>query len=520
MLGTLLLTAILTALGPPPLADAQVGATPIHLAVGFGVDTTTAPAQEIFALWRNYLTGRADSIRARSYWSPREQAEWTVYDLLSGYVYQGFSNFTVVHLAPAAGLDSTYLIRTLVSAVDDSTHDVRPLALYRVYVTRERGKWVLANPLPRLTRHWKRETIGSITFVYPPTHAFVRSSAAATGAFVDSLARAFDLPAPSPITYYFTDDLLEMFGALGLDYFPLGSDTVGGRSNTVDRLVFVGSSSAGEVYRHELAHVILQPLVGRGNTASLVMEGLMTWTGGSAGLDYEDLLPGLKTYINAHADLTLKSILTNPPPRVGTLDVGYDTFATLCHMIYEEGGLAALGAWLNAGREPDAVLSAAARLLHVPAGRLDAVWRRRLATLGAPTAQSDSDSTALAKTLANLIAADARKSLDHRPPFVVSADSNPRWSELLERQLATHPTLLLSPTATAAQRRRAVHISIGHIQVVGDTARVTLAWWRCGPSRPGFNFSQHRVSYELARVREGWRVVRPFDEVIADGRCL
>ncbi|HEX9728081.1 MAG TPA: hypothetical protein VGA37_06230 [Gemmatimonadales bacterium] len=369
------------ALEPPAAADAQVGTTPIHLAVGFGVDTTTPPAHEIFALWRNYLTGRADSARARSYWSPREQVEWTVYDLLSGYVYQGFSNFTVVHLAPAVGLDSTYLIRTLVSAVDDSTHAVRPLALYRVYVTREGGNWVLANALPRLTRHWKRERSGPITFVYPPTHALDRGRAEATGRFVDSLARAFDLPAPSPITYYFTDDLLEMFAALGLDFFPLGSDTVGGRSSAIDRLVFVGSSSAGEVYRHELAHVILQPLVGRGNTASLVMEGLMTWTGGSAGLDYRDLLPGLKTYINAHPDLTLKSILTNPPPRIGTLDVAYDTFATLCHMIYQEGGLAALRAWLNAGREPDIVLSAAARLLEVPAGQLDTVWRRRLATL-------------------------------------------------------------------------------------------------------------------------------------------
>jgi len=112
-----------------------------------------------------------------------------------------------------------------------------------------------------------------------------------------------------------------------------------------------------------------------------VMEGLMTWTGGSAGLDYNQLLPGLRTYVNAHPDLTIKSILTNPPGRVGTLDVAYDTFATLCHMIHEEGGLAALRAWLDAGREPDVVLSAAARLLHVPTEQLDVLWRRRLATL-------------------------------------------------------------------------------------------------------------------------------------------
>jgi hypothetical protein len=379
-------TLLATALVLPQMVVAQVEATPtpLHLALGFGVDTTTSPAREIFALWRDYLTGRNDSLRARRSWSRKEQEQWPAFDLLSSYVYQGFSNFTVVHLAPAAGLDSTYLIRTLVTRVDASTQDVRPLALYRVYVVREEGKWVLANALPRLTRSWKRETIGLVTFAYPPTHAFRRSRAEATAQFVDSLARAFGLPAQSPITYYFTDNLIDMFGTLGLDFFPLGPDTLGGRSIGINRQAFVGSSSAGETYRHELAHIVLQPLVDQGSTAGLVTEGLMTWTGGSAGLDYRDLLPGLTRYVNAHPDLTLKSIMTNPPPRAGTLDVGYNAFATLCHMIYEKGGLAALRTWLNAGREPDDVLSAAARLLQVPPARLDEVWRRRLAALSNP----------------------------------------------------------------------------------------------------------------------------------------
>lgn len=370
-----------TVLAGAPVTRAQLPATPVHLAVGIRVDTTGTPRREIFALWRNYLTSRSDSIRPNPYWSRKEQAQWRFFDLLSGYVYQGFSNFTVVHLAPAAGLDSTYLIQTLVAAVDDSSRDVRPLALYRVYATREAGKWVLANALPRVTRHWKRETIGVVTFVYPPTHRFARPSAEATVRFADSLARAFELPATSPITYYFTDDLMDTFRALGLDFYALASDTVGARSNAFDRLVFVGSSTSGEAYRHELAHIVLQPLVGQGNTAWLVMEGLMTWTGGSGGLDFKDLLPGLKTYVKAHPDLTLRNILTRPPPSVGTLDVGYVSLAVLCQMIHEQRGLAGLRAWLNAGREPGAVLSGAARALRVPTVQLDGLWRRRLETL-------------------------------------------------------------------------------------------------------------------------------------------
>jgi hypothetical protein len=363
-------------------ARAQTPASPIRVALGFGVDTAGSPEREVFALYRHYLTHRQDTIRPHPDWSAKEQQQWPAFDLLGSYIYQGFSDFTVVQLAPAAGLDSAFLLRTLISSVDDSTGAVRPLALYRVYAVREAGRWVLANALPRMTRGWRHDTIDPVTFVYPPTRAFDRSRAASAARFVDSLARAFELPVPA-IGYYFTDDLIEIFRVLGLEFFPLASDTVGGRALTADRLVFIGSSSRGEDYRHELAHVVLQPLISRSRTAGLVMEGLMTWTGGSAGLDFHDLLPDLAAYVAAHPEITLRGILDAPPPRVGTLDMGYDGFAVLCDMIDGAGGVAALRDWLHAGADPDSVLGAAARLLHVPKEELDPRWRRHLATTAA-----------------------------------------------------------------------------------------------------------------------------------------
>lgn len=218
----------------------QVPAPPIRIAVGFGVDTARSPQREIFALYRSCLARLPDSLRPNPFWSDAEQKQWPLFDLVSGFVYQGFTNFTVVHLAPAVGLDSTYLIRVLVSSVDDSTHAVRPLALYRVYATREAGHWVLANALPRVTRTWRRETIKRVRFVHPPGFPFDRRRAEASAAFVDSLAHAFELPPPPAIDYYVTADLTETFGAMGLDFFPLGSDAVGGRSNVSDP-----SSSSG-----------------------------------------------------------------------------------------------------------------------------------------------------------------------------------------------------------------------------------------------------------------------------------
>jgi hypothetical protein len=361
--------------GLAPSAAAQLPVDSLRIVLGFGVEASATPEREILTLWQRYLTEPSDSLRA-TLWSTRERSTGPAFDLVRPYVYQGFTHFTVVQLGPAVGLPQTFVIRTLVTAVDDSSHDVRPLALYRVYATLENGRWVLANALPRTTRAWHRVTLGSVTFVYPPTHRLARRRARATAAFVDSLARAFGLPKPAPITYYFTDDLGETLRALGLEFFPYGSDTVGGRSNVFARHVYVGSSSDGEGYRHELAHIVLAPEVSS-RTSGLVAEGLMTWTGGSAGLDYAELLPGLARYLSDHPALTLQSLLENPPPRVGSLDVGYDGLAVLCKLVFDRSGLPGLRALLAAGRDPSTIVATAAQALGIPPAELDSRWRRQ-----------------------------------------------------------------------------------------------------------------------------------------------
>lgn len=345
----------------------------LRVVVGFGVEENASPEREILALWKHYLTERSDSIRA-TLWSAPERATGPAYDLVSPYVYQGFTRFTVVDLGPAAGLPGTYVIRTLVSAVDDSTLDVRPLALYRVYATLEGGRWVLANALPRMTREWRRSTIGKVTFVYPAAHEFDDRRARATSAFVDSLASAFELPAPEPITYYFTDDFVETIRALGIEFFPLGGDPVGGRSNRFQRHVYVGSAARGEDYRHDVSHIVLAPLVS-GGTHGLVSEGLMTWTGGSMGIDYPELLPALAQYLSHHPDLSLQAVLENPPQRRGTLDVGYSGLAVLCKIVFDRAGLPGLRALCSAGQDPGIIVSTAARTLEVSPARLDEIWR-------------------------------------------------------------------------------------------------------------------------------------------------
>jgi hypothetical protein len=226
-------------------AAAKLRVESLQLVAGFGVEENASPEREILALWKRYLTEPSDSLRA-TLWSAPERASGPGYDLVGPYVYQGFTRFTVVDVGPAAGLPETYVIRTLVSAVEDSTLDVRPLAFYRVYATREDDRWVLANALPRMTRDWRRKTTGKVTFVCPAAHEFDTRKARATSAFADSLAKAFELPEPDPITYYFTDNLPETMRALEVEFFPLGGDVVGGRSNALQRHVYIGSPTHGE----------------------------------------------------------------------------------------------------------------------------------------------------------------------------------------------------------------------------------------------------------------------------------
>lgn len=369
---------ILISIGRP--LHAQSPSAPIHITVGFGVDTAGSPFHEIFSLWRTYLLSRPDSIRPTTLWSETEQQRWPHFDVVGSFVYQGFPNYTVVQLVPAVGLDSAYVIRTLVTRVSDSARTVRPLALYRVYAVREQGRWVLANALPRLTRNWRHETIGRIRFVFPPSLSFDRARAGKTSAYVDSLARAFDVDPPPAIDYYFTGDLGDTYWAAGIEFFPTGADTVGGRTLVPDNIVLIGSSSNGEGYRHEVSHAVLQRLVGV-NTARLVAEGLMTWTGGSSGLDFRTRMPALNAYLRNHPDLTLAGILSDPPQRQGLLDVGYDGLAVLCEMVHAAGGVPAIRELLNAGREPAEVVATAARLLGVPPAELDRRWRERVARL-------------------------------------------------------------------------------------------------------------------------------------------
>jgi len=97
------------------------------------------------------------------------------------------------------------------------------------------------------------------------------------------------------------------------------------------------------------------------------------------------LLPALQAYVQAHAELTLEQLLTDPPPRVGSLDAGYDGAAVLCALVHDRGGDDAVRDFVRSGPTPADVLEAAARLLSAPRDSVDALWRSAVLRSSTPT---------------------------------------------------------------------------------------------------------------------------------------
>ena len=153
----------------------------VRVVPGWGVDTsstgsgdytTQGPVPEIYRAWRDYLRSDAQRQSPTKYWSAQEQRQWSRYDIVAGYAYQGFPA-TVISIQPAqSGAPDEYVVRTLFASVNGPAKDAKPIALTRVYAIRESGQWVFANALPRLTRDWKRHVIGHITYIVQPGHKF------------------------------------------------------------------------------------------------------------------------------------------------------------------------------------------------------------------------------------------------------------------------------------------------------------------------------------------------------------
>ena len=345
---------------------------------------TRASELAVRRVWEDYLVSKRGQFAANAgtpslLWSAAEQTQWTMYDL-AGFYLPDHAVPEVLSVTPVnAAVDSAYQIVTQFWPEGATTRDssTKPVLTMTVYARREGRRWALANALPFRTSAWARETRGRITYRVAPALRFDSTRAVRASAFVDSLATVFGVPAPPRLEYYVTESVDQALEILGV-VFPQRFGAFGGFAKPVNNQVFSGIPALGEEYRHEIAHVVLLPIIRGSSTSLLASEGVPTWFGGTAGRDLHASVRFLASQLRAQPQLNLATIVDDM--RVSS-DIRNAAGAVLAEMVHAAGGVDAVRAYLRTpGHEMQHVLE---RLLQRPWSAIVEAWRQRVDRIAA-----------------------------------------------------------------------------------------------------------------------------------------
>jgi len=384
------------------------------------VASLSPDAAAVYRTWNEYLASKEGAFHSRAnvpspLWVMSEQRQWPVYDLAGFYLSDGaIPKVTGIVRADAPNAQE-YRITTRFRSGDRKGRPPAPSdeALVTVYAVRDGARWLLANALPRQTQAWRRDTVGPITYVYAPEYPYDRSRARRAVAFTDSVATAFGVPRLPPITYYLASSVDEVNKIMGLQYDEKSGP--GGRAQPVNRQLFSGIPAVGEEYRHELAHLVLMPLVGA-QTLYFVSEGVPTWLGGTTGMDFATAARGLAAFLTEHPTVSLDSLVSGSFPPAQTYPAG----AVVAEMVFEEGGVDAVKALFNAGGTAAEFRATLEHLLKRPWLAINGDWHRRVMRFQ-PGLASPRPPRHNEQLLLSAHASEAARSLRSRAAFLMIA---------------------------------------------------------------------------------------------------
>lgn len=361
----------------------------VALLMAVGVSAcATAPSRTselaVRRVWDEYLASKNGQFamnagKPSTLWSASEQTQWPMYDL-AGFYLADKAVPEVLSVTPVdAKVDSAYQIVTRFWPEGTTTRDssTKPELTMTVYARRQTGRWVLANALPYGTSSWVRETRGRVTYRVAPALRFDATKAARAAAFVDSLAASFGVAPPPRLDYYVTESVDQALEILGV-VIPERFGAAGGFAKPVNFQVFSGIPALGEAYRHEIAHVVLLPIIRDSSTSLIASEGVPTWFGGTAGRDYLGSVRHLDSLLRAQPQLTLDKIVDD----MGVpSEIRNTAGAVLAEMVHGVGGVNAVREYLlTPGR---GIREALIRLLQRPWPSIVEDWRRRVDRIAA-----------------------------------------------------------------------------------------------------------------------------------------
>lgn len=295
------------------------------LTLGFAVDTTAVPQQwwgvdsahvvlpEVVRFWRNYLAIRHDASQRRGYWtSDRGGADVDADPVPVVAPFLLSATPQLVEALPAqAGNPARWILRTIYATGPSTRPSYFGFEQNHIVGARDDNgvwNWRLEDPVVTETARWPRHRVGLLQYVVHPAINFDSAKAQATALWADSLLHRFGIARREPVTYYQVPDLQAGFRISGFEWL-LNGDRVGGRASIGPDIVIAADPRYGEAYRHEIAHILLAPLVA--GQSVFVVEGMAYWIGGARGSDFIGLMNSGSTFLIQNPNLTLDQIFSN-----------------------------------------------------------------------------------------------------------------------------------------------------------------------------------------------------------------
>jgi hypothetical protein len=271
-------------------------------------------------------------------------------------------------------IDSGFVIRTLFAKQTDSGYS-RPFCITQIASKVENGTYKLCNLLPISTRYWRRESVGSITFIFPSDHHFNRELAERMNSFVDSLTTLWGIK-PFATEFYLANDMSDIMKMRGFDFY-IGegyNQGVGGVTDISNRIVF--GAGQDEWYPHEFVHVYINPLFP--NAHRYFLEGYAALLGGSKGHDWLWHTKRIQQYLEEHRSLDLNNLLafSHFDDATGPIYVFGGLF---CRLALEKGGLPTLRQLMSFGPEERDFYRAIETVLGVKQEELNQFVRAKVA---------------------------------------------------------------------------------------------------------------------------------------------
>lgn len=371
-----ILQAILIACAAPLSAIGQTPAQSVGLS--FGVDTSIAEVRDIVRLTTAYLARPDSSARARGLWSPQSPVDSRFRDLATK-AYQGFPA-TILGVTGTGPPDTVFLVKVLHADADSTGKRIGVLALQRLYAVRASGSpfgWQLASPLPRLTHSWTHRDYGRVTFWYAPGQKESPIKARRASLFVDSVAKVLQVSPPKHLNVYMTGSTEEGERLLGLDFFPDGSGPgtgLGGRTDGLAEILFLGDPQVGEAYLHEFVHAVVGPTIPSGS--AVFGEGVAVWLGGSHEKSLKTMYALLAQYQATHPTVSLVQMLNGDAP--GGEDATTALYATsglIVDSVYRNSGIAGLRRFAEVRGSPDDIIKVLPEYIHGIGSDVDGWWR-------------------------------------------------------------------------------------------------------------------------------------------------